>query len=281
MKKLDEYVNRSSKRVGRAEKNSEISGVNGEEWDWECWKKHFTEVEEEERLISVSEVLSLFSLFSCSIVIQDSSHAISNIGLAVVPIGIEYLLEQMFRNLVKNKLVPDPFYGLGNESIIDIVDSLADLNFWAIIVLLKSYRNGHKEVLPKGMFRGHLGGVLLISPTFYPSDYPGRISPQFIVFDSSVFIWLENASTFHVFIHRGMPRRSKSSKMVRDQGPRHRVKHGSVIRISVGRLEQALALISEVHGDEQHILSQYFYGSLVTVSYDKGSQKRHCQESNL
>ncbi|PHT79056.1 hypothetical protein T459_17108 [Capsicum annuum] len=133
------------------------------------------------------------------------------------------------RNLVKNKLVPDPFYGLGNESIIDIVDSLVDLNFWAIIVLLKSYRNGHKEVLPKGMFRGHLGGVLLISPTFYPPDYPGRISP----------------------------------------------------RGGQGRLEQALALISEVHGDEQHILSQYFYGSLVTVSYDKGSQKRHCQESNL
>ncbi|PHT60913.1 hypothetical protein T459_35237 [Capsicum annuum] len=50
------YVNRSSKRVGLAEKNSEISGVNGEEWDWECWKKHFTEVEEEERLISVSEI---------------------------------------------------------------------------------------------------------------------------------------------------------------------------------------------------------------------------------
>ncbi|KAM3375359.1 hypothetical protein P3S68_014073 [Capsicum galapagoense] len=64
MKKLDEYVNRSSKRVGLAEKNSEISGVNGEEWDWECWKKHFTEVEEEDRLISVSEK------------IQDSSHAI-------------------------------------------------------------------------------------------------------------------------------------------------------------------------------------------------------------
>ncbi|MCE3215613.1 hypothetical protein HAX54_002973 [Datura stramonium] len=51
MKKLDDYVNRS-KGAGLAERNSEI-GVAGEEWDWERWKKHFTEVEEEERLVSV------------------------------------------------------------------------------------------------------------------------------------------------------------------------------------------------------------------------------------
>ncbi|PHT99140.1 hypothetical protein BC332_31977 [Capsicum chinense] len=47
MKKLDEFVNRSSKGVGLEEKSSEIGGVNGEEWDWERWKKHLTEVEEE------------------------------------------------------------------------------------------------------------------------------------------------------------------------------------------------------------------------------------------
>lgn len=58
MKKLDDYVNRS-KGVGLAERNSE-TGLDGEEWDWERWKKHFTQVEEEEQLVSVLKVQSLF-----------------------------------------------------------------------------------------------------------------------------------------------------------------------------------------------------------------------------
>lgn len=57
MKKFDDYVN-GSKGEGLTERNSEI-GVDGEEWDWERWKKHFTEVEEEERLVSVLQVQCL------------------------------------------------------------------------------------------------------------------------------------------------------------------------------------------------------------------------------
>nr|XP_016502643.1 PREDICTED: mannosylglycoprotein endo-beta-mannosidase-like isoform X2 [Nicotiana tabacum] len=110
--------------------------------------------------------------------------------------------------LVKNKLVPDPFYGLENESIIDIADSgrehytfwffttfdckpsnnqHVDLNFRAINYSAEVYLNGHKEVLPKGMFRRHsidITGILhpdgqnLLAVLVYPPDHPGRIPPQ-------------------------------------------------------------------------------------------------------
>ncbi|KAL3843961.1 hypothetical protein ACJIZ3_001364 [Penstemon smallii] len=110
--------------------------------------------------------------------------------------------------LVKNKLVPDPFYGLENESIIDIADSgrehytfwffttfeckmsasqHVDLNFRAINYSAEVYLNGHKEILPKGMFRRHSidvtdilnpNGENLLAVLVYPPDHPGTIPPE-------------------------------------------------------------------------------------------------------
>lgn len=110
--------------------------------------------------------------------------------------------------LVKNKVVPDPFYGLGNEAIIDIGDSgrehytfwffirfeckkaanqHVDLNFRAINYSAELYLNGHKEVLPKGMFRRHCidvtdmlnpDGENLLAVLVHPPDHPGKIPPQ-------------------------------------------------------------------------------------------------------
>ncbi|XAR49117.1 Mannosylglycoprotein endo-beta-mannosidase [Bertholletia excelsa] len=110
--------------------------------------------------------------------------------------------------LVKNKLVADPFYGLENESIIDIADSgrefytfwffttfqcklsahqHVDLNFQAINYSAEMYLNGHKRVLPKGMFRRHSvdvtdilhpDGENLLAVLVHPSDHPGRIPAE-------------------------------------------------------------------------------------------------------
>ncbi|XP_048424387.1 mannosylglycoprotein endo-beta-mannosidase [Pyrus x bretschneideri] len=110
--------------------------------------------------------------------------------------------------LVKNKVVPDPFYGLENESIIDIADSgreyytfwffttfrcklsgtqHLDLNFRAINYSADVYLNGHKTVLPKGMFRRHSldvtdvvhpDGENLLAVLVYPPDNPGSIPPE-------------------------------------------------------------------------------------------------------
>ncbi|GAB2277494.1 hypothetical protein Dimus_012201 [Dionaea muscipula] len=107
--------------------------------------------------------------------------------------------------LLKNKLIPDPFYGLDNESIVDIADSgrehytfwffikfhckLAknqhvDLNFRAINYSAEVFLNGHKQVLPKGMFRRHSldvtdilhpDGQNLLAVLVHPPDNPGRI----------------------------------------------------------------------------------------------------------
>lgn len=62
-----------------------------------------------------------------------------------------------------------------------------DLNFRAINYSAEVYLNGHKEVLPKGMFRRHStditnilhpDGQNLLAVLVYPPDHPGRIPPQ-------------------------------------------------------------------------------------------------------
>ncbi|KAG5232468.1 mannosylglycoprotein endo-beta-mannosidase [Salix suchowensis] len=109
--------------------------------------------------------------------------------------------------LVKNKVVPDPFYGLENEAIIDIADSgreyytfwffttfqcklsanqHLDLNFRGINYSAELYLNGNKKILPKGMFRRHSldvtdilhpDGQNFLAVLVYPPDHPGTI-PQ-------------------------------------------------------------------------------------------------------
>ncbi|KAL4637018.1 hypothetical protein ACB092_03G050600 [Castanea dentata] len=110
--------------------------------------------------------------------------------------------------LVENKVVPDPFYGLQNETIIDIADSgreyytfwffttfqsklsgnqHLDLNFHGINYSAEVYLNGHKKVMPKGMFRRHSldvtdilhpDGQNLLAVLVHPPDHPGRIPPK-------------------------------------------------------------------------------------------------------
>ncbi|CAH8356048.1 unnamed protein product [Eruca vesicaria subsp. sativa] len=111
--------------------------------------------------------------------------------------------------LLKNKSIPDPFYGLENETITDIADSGRDyytfcfsthfpckrllnqyvhLNFRAINYSAEVYLNGHKIVLPKGMFRRHTLDVTdilhpdnkdnLLAVIVHPPDHPGSIPPQ-------------------------------------------------------------------------------------------------------
>lgn len=110
--------------------------------------------------------------------------------------------------LLKNKLIGDPFYGLVNESIIDIADSGREyytfwfftrfqaslsvnthawLNFRGINYSADVYLNGHKKVLPKGMFRRHTldvtdmlhsNGDNFLAVLVYPPDHPGRIPTE-------------------------------------------------------------------------------------------------------
>ncbi|KAF5195845.1 mannosylglycoprotein endo-beta-mannosidase, partial [Thalictrum thalictroides] len=110
--------------------------------------------------------------------------------------------------LLKNKLVPDPFYGLENEAILDIADSgreyytfwffttfqctvagnqHVDLKFRAVNYSAEVYVNGHKLVLPKGMFRRHSlditdilhpDGNNLLAVIVHPPDHPGKIPPE-------------------------------------------------------------------------------------------------------
>ncbi|KAI0526798.1 hypothetical protein KFK09_002389 [Dendrobium nobile] len=110
--------------------------------------------------------------------------------------------------LLKNKLVPDPFYGLNNESIVDIADSgreyytswffttfeskltgsqYIDLNFRAINYSGEVYLNGHQKILPKGMFRRNSlditdiinrNGKNLLAVLIHLPDHPGTIPPE-------------------------------------------------------------------------------------------------------
>ncbi|KAK4282804.1 hypothetical protein QN277_014135 [Acacia crassicarpa] len=110
--------------------------------------------------------------------------------------------------LVKNKIVPDPFYGLENEAIIDIADAgrehytfwfftkfqcklsanqHCDLNFRGINYSADVFINGHQMVLPKGMFRRHIldvteilhpDGSNLLAVLVHPPDHPGKIPPE-------------------------------------------------------------------------------------------------------
>lgn len=110
--------------------------------------------------------------------------------------------------LVKNNLIPDPFYGLKNEAIMDIGDSgreyytfwffttfqcklssdqHVDLNFRGINYSADVYLNGHQTVLPKGMFRRHSidvtdilhpDGQNMLAVLVHPPDHPGTIPPQ-------------------------------------------------------------------------------------------------------
>ncbi|KAI3810552.1 hypothetical protein L1987_20171 [Smallanthus sonchifolius] len=110
--------------------------------------------------------------------------------------------------LVKNNLIPDPFYGLKNEAIMDIGDSgreyytfwffttfdckptsdqYVDLNFRGINYSAEVYLNGHETMLPKGMFRRHSidvtdflnpDGNNMLAVLVHPPDHPGTIPPQ-------------------------------------------------------------------------------------------------------
>ncbi|CAM6101571.1 unnamed protein product [Calypogeia fissa] len=110
--------------------------------------------------------------------------------------------------LLKNGLIPDPFYGMENENIVDIGDAgrnyytfwfcksfttpesgyiLAWLQFRAINYSADVYVNGHKTSLPKGMFRRHkvdITGWLnpkdknYLAVLIHPPDHPGHIPPE-------------------------------------------------------------------------------------------------------
>lgn len=61
-----------------------------------------------------------------------------------------------------------------------------DLNFRAINYSAELFLNGHKKVLPKGMFRRHsidvtdilIDGKNLLAVLVHPPDNPGTIPPQ-------------------------------------------------------------------------------------------------------
>lgn len=67
------------------------------------------------------------------------------------------------------------------------VNQHVDLNFRAINYSAEVYLNGHKKVLPKGMFRRHSldvtdildpNGQNLLAVLVHPPDHPGKIPPE-------------------------------------------------------------------------------------------------------
>lgn len=111
--------------------------------------------------------------------------------------------------LLKNKQIPDPFYGMENENIPDIADagrehytfwfctsfqtptgkfSSVHLKFRAINYSAEVYVNGQQSRLPGGMFMRHSvdisscvkapGGQNLLAVIVHPPDHPGAVPPE-------------------------------------------------------------------------------------------------------
>lgn len=58
IKKFDDYMNSIRNPENKQNSNHDlvtekVTGIEGEEWDWDRWKKHFEDVEEQEKIVSV------------------------------------------------------------------------------------------------------------------------------------------------------------------------------------------------------------------------------------